>query len=298
MPSVDVNFNGSLFTLKYDEAVDAAAVQVHSGSFEPPLPLLISVILNHFGGTFLDVGANSGVYCLVAASIAKCKRIIAFEPLPHAYETLKRNIEDNGLTARVDLRQVGLSDRTGTAKLSIPDPGHGLIQTSATLGAPFYAVHSSLDIAISRLDDIALPPDITVIKVDIEGHEPAFLRGAKDMIDKNRPIIFGEVLSIANFAELSAFLSEVGYVDFRLRPDMVLHDASVVFDNEAWNHAWVPREQVRFFIWACEAFKIPVYLRHDVEAWRSPSFRMPPRFRRWVDTVRRRLARPAARPGR
>lgn len=67
--------------------------------------------------TWLDIGANCGAFCLWAASFGA--KVIAFEPDPDNAAIAQLNIDNNGISKRVELKQVGLtaSDEAGVFKL-------------------------------------------------------------------------------------------------------------------------------------------------------------------------------------
>lgn len=264
MAFVEVSFAGRVFQLENRNDMDLVARQIAGGSYEPPLPMLMMAALVRAEGIFVDVGANTGVYTVMAGAIAPDRSIIAFEPLPPVVEILKRNILANGLAERVRLIEVALSERAGTATLHLPDPGHGLVETSASLEPDFQPAHSVCAVRVERLDDIGITDQIGVIKVDIEGHEHAFLRSARDTILRDRPIIFAEVVGPAKRAAIGAFLHSVDYMDFRLRPDMAIHDGAVMFDNAAWNHALVPRERLPDFKAACDSCNLTLLRRFQL----------------------------------
>jgi FkbM family methyltransferase len=213
-------------------------------------------------GCFVDVGANTGIYVVMAGILTVDRNIYAFEPLPAVARIARGNIEANALTQRVTLHEVALSDAVGTASLHLPDPGHGLIETSASLEKDFKVAHTIIEVPMKTLDDFSIKETIGVIKVDIEGHEYAFLRGAVETIKRDRPLIFAEVVGPARKASIGAFLHDADYVDFRLRPDMAIHDGEVVFDNLAWNHAFVPRERIEKFKEACDSCGILMVRRY------------------------------------
>jgi hypothetical protein len=50
----------------------------------------------------------------------------------------------------------------------------------------------SIPIDVRRLDDVDLGRRVSLIKIDTEGYEVAFLRGAGELIERDRPVIFGE----------------------------------------------------------------------------------------------------------
>ena len=262
--SMDVSFAGRVFQLENVNDMDLVARQIASGSYEPPLPMLMMATLLRSEGIFVDVGANTGVYTVMAGTIVGDRSIIAFEPLPSVVAILKRNLALNGLAERVRLIEVALSDQAGTAQLHLPDPGHGLVETSASLEPDFQQADSTCEVPVKRLDDIRIPDPIAVIKVDIEGHEHAFLRGARETILRDRPIIFAEVVGPAKRGAIGAFLHSIDYMDFRLRPDMAIHDGEVIFDNAAWNHALVPRERLAKFKEACDACNMMMLRRFQL----------------------------------
>lgn len=264
MAFVEVSFAGRVFRLENRDDMDLVARQIARGAYEPPLPMLMMATLVRSEGIFVDVGANTGVYTVMAGEIAANRSIVAFEPLGPVVEILKRNIEANGLGDRVRLIEVALSDTTGTAKLHLPDPGHGLVETSASLESDFQPAHSACEVPVKRLDDIGIADPVAVIKVDIEGHEHAFLRGARDTIMRDRPIIFAEVVGPARRGAIGAFLHSVDYMDFRLRPDMAIHDGEVMFDDAAWNHALVPRERLSRFKDACDSCNLAMLRRFQL----------------------------------
>ncbi|TXN79059.1 FkbM family methyltransferase [Methylobacterium sp. WL8] len=264
MSLITVSFAGHTFRMDASDDMDLVARQIASGSYEAPLPFLMMATLLRMEGLFVDVGANTGVYTVMAGTVARDRRIIAFEPLPPVIEILKRNLAGNDLTGRVTLIEAALSEHAGTADLHLPDPGHGLIETSASLEQSFQKTHSTIQVPVKRLDDFAITDTIAVIKVDIEGHEHAFLRGARETILLHRPIIFAEVVKPAKRSAIGAFLHEVGYIDFRLRPDMAIHDGEVLFDDAAWNHALVPSERLTKFKEACDACNLPMLRRFQL----------------------------------
>src|SRR5882724_8143015 len=91
--------------------------------YEPELEYLRSLLFP--GATFVDVGANLGIYTLVASRIVgHSGRVIAFEPSSQSFSLLKANITLNGFT-NVQVYPAAVSDKTGKAFLYHgPDPGH------------------------------------------------------------------------------------------------------------------------------------------------------------------------------
>ncbi|MGN8022990.1 FkbM family methyltransferase [Phyllobacterium sp. 22229] len=246
-----VKFAGVQFKLSEQGTPDIAAREIRKGTFEPPLPAMITGTVSHSTGAFLDVGANSGVYSVLAATTRPNVNVYAFEPLPDCIISVERNIDLNDLASRVKLHKVALSDTTGTATLYLPDPEHGLLETSASLEKSFQKYAKEVVVEKTTLDELAIQEAISVIKVDIEGHEPAFLRGASKTIRKNRPIIFSEILAAVDVSEFMKFKTDFEYVSFRLMDGFVVPTPDVQFDMQSWNWAFVPHEKLTFFYGVC-----------------------------------------------
>lgn len=250
-------------SFRFDDAdgADQAGHQMRDGCYETPLPLLMMAVLLRADGGFVDVGANTGVYSVLAAHVNATKPIAAFEPNPPALAALRHNLAINGWSDRVEVHPFALSDGDGQVPLFLPDAAHGQMETSASLEADFQPATGTLEVEVRRLDTVAIPWQVAVIKVDIEGHEHRFLAGARDLIDRDRPIVFVEILAEARRNLLGQFLRHAGYVDFRLRPDLAIHDGETLADPLAWNHAFVPRERLGKFKEAADSAGIAVLRR-------------------------------------
>lgn len=175
---------------------DQIVAQIQDGSFEAPLPAMIVESLSRLGGIFIDVGANTGFYTVLACKASPEVSVLSFEPYPIVKESLKRNIALNNLESRVHIYGFALSNSVGEFPLYVPDDSHGLMETSCSLESSFKEhLKGTVRVEVKKLDLMNIVDPVSVIKVDIEGHEHAFLEGAEKTIRKNRPIIFCELLS-------------------------------------------------------------------------------------------------------
>ncbi len=223
-------------------------------AFERPLPELIFRYGVAHPGLFVDVGANTGFYTLLAASASRDNHVVALEPMADILELLRRNLADNDLVDRVRLIRCAAGERNGEQDLYVPSPAHRLIETSASLLGSFKGEHSSTErVLVRTLDRILFRPSligrrVTMIKIDVEGHEAAVIAGARWTVRRHRPIVFAEVLPHADFDALNRFLDLNRYVDVRLGPERAPEIASrVSFDPDGWNHALVPVDKVASF---------------------------------------------------
>ncbi|MBI3441273.1 MAG: FkbM family methyltransferase, partial [Proteobacteria bacterium] len=78
------------------------------------------------GDTFVDVGANAGVYALTAAALVGDQgRVVAIEPNPSVLERLQFNSALNGFNNRFFFEQSGVSDTEGSFDLNLDDRNLG-----------------------------------------------------------------------------------------------------------------------------------------------------------------------------
>ena len=72
-----------------------------SGAYGPMIPEIIGAMPAPF--VFLDIGANIGLFSLIAASHGHCERVVAIEPIPETIDLLKGNFALNRAADRLDV---------------------------------------------------------------------------------------------------------------------------------------------------------------------------------------------------
>ena len=179
----------------------------------------------------VDVGAHSGQFAKLFARLAPKGRVYAFEPGAYALSILRPVLRLRGFR-NVVVVPLGLSDRPGSETLSLPlkkrgSVGFGLAHIGAEISGRTTIVQQ---IALTTLDAFAAEQGLArldFIKVDIEGWEPHFLRGAAATLARFRPVVMIEVaqpaLERAGAApeEIFAALAPLDYRIFKTRE----HDA-------------------------------------------------------------------------
>src|ERR1700722_14228593 len=102
--------------------------------YENPLPGFLISYLSHTAGTFVDIGANTGLYSLMAASISSSIEVVAFEALHDIYMKLTHNIELNkNLAARIRSVKAALSRNSCKMQFYETINEAGYLSTSSTL---------------------------------------------------------------------------------------------------------------------------------------------------------------------
>lgn len=188
--------------------------------YEPELTFLAKFL--RAGETFVDAGANCGVYTVQAASITGEKGLVlAFEPGHEIFSVLQRSVAINHYT-HVRLFEAGLSNTSGTATLySHP---HGA--SSFSLGrASGNEDGNSFQIQVRKLDDVLEAEgvrNVDCIKMDVEGAEELILLGAVRLFERCKPRVIFEIntsaIAALNLKKEGAwgFLAERGYEFFTI----------------------------------------------------------------------------------
>jgi len=124
---------------------------------------------------FIDIGANQGLYTLIAVRSELCTCAHAFEPVLKTFTLLEENIQANPNSGKITAHRLAISDHSGHSALSIM-PGHsGAATFRATPLRIFCASEKVHTVGSAWLKEIK-PADPVIIKVDVEGHEEVVLR--------------------------------------------------------------------------------------------------------------------------
>jgi FkbM family methyltransferase len=146
------------------------------------------------GTTFLEIGANFGVYSLPAVAELGFARAVGYEPDPASYELFQRNIARNGLDSRVDAVQAALSDRSGELSLSLSATNAG---DNRIVGGGEGASASGRHVVTVRAatfdEEVAagrIPlSDLGLVWLDVQGHEAGVLAGARRLLATDIPVV-------------------------------------------------------------------------------------------------------------
>ncbi len=198
---------------------DLAARVILSGNYEPE----VTRALAHLPlgpGMIVNVGANVGFYAVFfATALAGDRRVLAIEANPEAFALLGRNIRRNRLDERVTAIQACVGDSKGSVEFCV------------IAGMPEYSsigriVHPSvaqsrqvaLQVEMAPLLSIVGNERTALIFVDTEGAEAKVFAGARDILMRDKPLLFfeGSNTLLRKFGSstqtLEGQLRELGYV--------------------------------------------------------------------------------------
>jgi len=147
------------------------------------------------GSICFDVGANIGWYTTLFQSLCGPEGAVhSFEPVPSTFEELKRNVSLNVNASRVFLNDFGLGDQQEETEMFLfPDlpSGHASLANNSKIASTAVSVRLTTLNSYVKENQI---DHVDLVKVDIEGAEIMFLKGATRLFDqKTPPVILMEM---------------------------------------------------------------------------------------------------------
>lgn len=186
---------------------------------EPEMALLGSMIAS--GDHVLDVGGNRGTYAYRLWKLGA--RLDVFEPNPECASVLKSWA---AALRDVNVHQVALSSRSGTAQLHVPVDEHGVEHdASASIEHPAESNSHDYEVPLKPLDSFGFA-DVALIKIDVEGHEASVIAGAEATLRASMPALIVEIEQRHNSKPIKQIFKDIesfGYRGFfliggKLRP--------------------------------------------------------------------------------
>ncbi len=163
---------------------------------------------------FLDIGANQGLYALVAAKNRYCVRAVAFEPVMATFQLLQDNIGLNRAT-RVIACNFGISSSNETLQISVSAAHSGAASIHhKSDGSSYQQIEVRTGDAISEHIIEALP---IIVKVDTEGHEALVIEQlmASSFVADIQAVFYEVDESWVNPADIEAALRAQGFSNFK-----------------------------------------------------------------------------------
>ena len=199
---------------------------IYAGYFERGERQFVNAFLRS-GDVFVDVGANAGLYTLIAAhGVGQGGRVYAFEPCFATHQRLVANVHLNGF-ANVECYQLALSDREGVAEMYVSTDGFDAQNSFSQPDAPGTFQRETVDCTTwdALAEEHNLVGRVAMIKIDVEGWEYRVLRGGQKALSRaDAPVLQMELheqalqSSGSSCQELYQLLEEIGYGLFTYDP--------------------------------------------------------------------------------
>ena len=161
-------------------------------NIEPDFQRILKKYISE-GDTVFDVGANIGYVSVALSKLVGDKgRVFSFEAVPNTSLNFLENIKLNNCS-NISLTQKALSDENKMVTFRIPDSG---INHSMASMVWHKKEQNTINIEVESIvldedkDLRYLSP--TFIKIDVEGSEGLVVSGMKELISREKPIIYIE----------------------------------------------------------------------------------------------------------
>ncbi|MCB9364238.1 MAG: FkbM family methyltransferase [Flavobacteriales bacterium] len=171
--------------------------------------------LNH-DDLFIDIGANVGVYSLMAAGIRNSETI-SIEPVPSTFQNLTKNIKLNNLQ-QIQALNIGLSDENGHLYFTSDGDTNNHVTNTKN--------DNNIEVEVKKLDAVldSKLDKHTIIKLDVEGFEIKVLKGASAIL--NNPLLDAVIVELNgcsnrygfNDADVDDELTRFGFDKYEYNP--------------------------------------------------------------------------------
>ncbi|WOO40817.1 FkbM family methyltransferase [Rubellicoccus peritrichatus] len=145
---------------------------------------------------YIDVGANIGLMALPALSLLPSIKCVSIEPSPNTFRLLERTAQNSPYADRWITRNCALWSQETNLDFHVSEKNHAAFDSVTATGRTAVSnvqtvKATTLDHEWKKLDR----PKISVIKIDVEGAELEVLKGGKELLEKEKPILCFEAES-------------------------------------------------------------------------------------------------------
>jgi len=177
------------------------------------------------GDVVLEVGANTGCFTVLFSHLAGRKgRVLAFEPVPNTRSMLAKNVAEAALE-NVEIFPFALGDTDGDSLMYVPGIIHGQASLRRHENEGWGADQDVETVSVlcrqlDALDDVITLSRLDFVKIDAEGSELAVLRGARQILRSQQPLLHLEIEPAwmdafhYRLEDLAGVLKELGYTRF------------------------------------------------------------------------------------
>lgn len=218
-PSEDI---GHVATWLYEPAYDRGQRQLLRELLAP-------------GMTFIDVGANVGMFTALAArQVGPTGRVIAYEPIPRLVEVIRTNLASNAPRTPSELKACCAYSRADTLRLQVYAQNNRVSTLAAYAADAWTAQPTQIEVPAVRLDDdLARLDRLDLLKIDAEGAECEVLEGASALLER-----FASALVLCEFEPEHLQRAGAGAAAFIALCRRFAFDVAVVDDGSGALH-WI-----------------------------------------------------------
>ncbi len=165
------------------------------------------------GDCFIDVGANIGLFSLVASKrVGSSGKVIAFEPFKRNYRILCNHILMNQ-ASNVQSENIAISNVSGKMRLHLNEKEKNFGMVSGVSNEHTYT-EEAMTICLDAYMETKIKSRVHLIKIDIEGLEYQAILGMLETIERHKPTLLIEINPIEKQPQnekIETLLFKMGY---------------------------------------------------------------------------------------
>lgn len=196
-----------------------------------------------------DIGANTGIYTIVAKKVNPAATVFAFEPVKRIYDVLIKNIEINKYEKVVAINEA-VSDKKGQFEFFDSEDDNlyeASLEKSHADSLPYLKksiIHYTVN--VETVENVILDyklNHIDLMKIDVESHEPSVIKGMGTYLQKFRPIIIIEILNEKVAAGLTPFFPIGQYLFYNINEERGFESVNTLSPSSHYNFIICPAEK-------------------------------------------------------
>lgn len=207
----EADISGTKVLFETSSARDYQSIKHKVDSERPVLSDMVENLEEN--DVFYDIGAQNGLFSILAAKKIENGACIAFEPFPKNIEMLEKNVKLNDV--ELEAKEVALSNQDGEVEYTFSSDDRSL--TNGTITGRSDA-DNTVNVDVRAGDSLVSEsglPEPTVLKIDVEGEEYNVLKGLEKFIEDNVQLIYLELhtsmLDDKEVEDVYSFLEERGF---------------------------------------------------------------------------------------
>ena len=195
-----------------------------------------------------DIGANTGLYSLVAKSRNPDSQVHAFEPFGAIHTKLAHNAAINQYN--IECNCLAVSNYSGDAVIYTADENFAY---SVTVNQNLWVTEGEpikLDIKTITLDDYIRQhkiDHIDLMKIDVETHEPEVMEGFKEYFSHFKPVLLIEILNDNVAAQLAPYFPVAEFDFYNIDERVGVKKVTGLSKSDYYNFLIVPKEKAHLY---------------------------------------------------
>lgn len=195
----------------------------------------------------IDIGANTGIYSLLAKSVNPKTTVYAFEPIERIFKKLIYNNSINNFDIKCE--QCALSNYNGKGIIYDSSAEHMYSVTVNKNMTPNNKKVKEVEIDVCTLSfyfNRHAIKNVDLIKIDVETHEPEVLEGFINKLYKYKPALLIEVLDDEKGKEIETLVEEIPYLYFNINEKTGVRQVEMITQSDSFNYLLCTKEDASY----------------------------------------------------